>query len=298
MRVYISADIEGVSGVATWDQARTDGPDHPRARIWMTEDVNAAVAGAVEAGASDVVVRDAHGRARNILWDGLHPAARLISGWDPRIDMLMGLDGSFGLVMLVGYHPGPSAPRGVLSHAFTGRIREMRLNGTICNEAIFAAVQAGALGVHVGLVTGQIELLDEIRPVMPECMFVATKIELLDEIRPVMPECMFVATKRGLAYQAALLEPMSTVRANIHAAARGATAAAIAGRAPAPVLPTSPLRLEVDLASAEAAEAIEQLEGVERTTANQCVLHAQDGPAFVSRFFLMLQILYAVKDNA
>ena len=52
MRVYISADIEGVSGVATWDQARTDGPDHPRARVWMTEDVNAAVAGAVEAGAT------------------------------------------------------------------------------------------------------------------------------------------------------------------------------------------------------------------------------------------------------
>jgi D-aminopeptidase len=154
----------------------------------------------------------------------------------------------------------------------------MRLNGVVCNEATFAAVQAGVLGVPVGLVTGQ--------------------AELWDEIRPVMPDCAFVATKQGLAYQAAILEPMPFVRANIHAAARDVTAAAIAGRAPAPVRPTSPLRLEVDLASVEAAEAIEGLDGIERTTANGCVLHAPDGPVFVSRFFLMLQILYAVKDSA
>jgi D-amino peptidase len=278
MRVFISADIEGISGVATWDQARTDGPDHGRARVWMTEDVNAAVAGAVEAGARDIVVRDAHGRARNILWEALHPAARLISGWDPRIDMLMGLDSSFGLVMLIGYHPGPSAPRGVLSHAFTGRIREMRLNGMPCNEATIAALQAGAHGVPVGLVTGQ--------------------AELWEEIRPAMQDCAFVATKRGLAYQAALLDSPPFARANIHAAAREAVATAIAGRAPAPLQPTLPIRLELDLATVEATEAIENLAGVERTASNACVLHAQESAAFIARFFQMLQILYAVKDSA
>ncbi len=277
MRVYISADIEGISGVATWDQARTDGPDHTRARVWMTEDVNAAVAGAVEAGAHEVIVRDAHGRARNILWEGLHPAARLISGWDPRIDMLMGIDATFALVMLIGYHPGPSVRRGVLSHAFTGRIREMRLNGMPCNETTIAALQAGVHGVPVGLVTGQ--------------------AELWDEIRPAIPQCAFVSTKRGFAYQAALLEPIGLVRAQIHAAARDATAAYIAGRAPAPFKPAPPLRLEMEIASVEATEAIDGLEGIERTATNACVLHAPDAATFITRFFFMLQLLYAVKDT-
>lgn len=277
MRVFISADIEGISGVATWDQARTDGPDHGRARLWMTEDVNAAVAGAVEAGAQDVVVRDAHGRARNILWEALHPAARLISGWDPRIDMLMGLDPSFSLVMLIGYHPGPSVPRGVLSHAFTGKIRQMRLNGMPCNEATIAALQAGAQGVPVGLVTGQ--------------------AELWEEIRPMMPDCSFVAVKRGLAYQAALLDSPPVARTNIHAAARDAVARAIAGAAPAPMQPAQPVQLELELASVEAVEAIENLAGIERTASNACVLHAPDAGTFIVRFFQMLQILYAVKDS-
>ena len=212
MRVFISVDMEGISGVATWDQARTDGPDHARARVWMTDDVNAAIIGAVEAGADDVLVRDAHGRSRNILWESLHPAARLISGWDPRVDMMMGLDSGFALVFLIGYHPGPNVRYGVLSHAFTSRIREMRLNGLPCGEATMAALQAGVHGVPVGLVTGQ--------------------AELLEEIRPTMPDSAFVVTKRGLAYQAALLEPIAEVRARIHAVAREATAAAIARRAP------------------------------------------------------------------
>jgi D-amino peptidase len=278
MRVYISADIEGIGGIATWDQARTDGPDHGRARVWMTEDVNAAVAGAVEAGAHEVVVRDAHGRARNILWEALHPAARLISGWDPRIDMLMGIDSTFGLAMLIGYHPGPSVRRGVLSHAFTGRIREMRLNGMPCNEATIAALQAGAQGVPIGLVTGQ--------------------AELWEEIRPSMPDAAFVATKQGLAYQAALLEPVGLVRTRIHAAARETTAAAVAGRTPAPFRPDLPLQLEIDLGSVEAAEALEGAAGIERTAVNACALGAPDAATFIARFFLMLQILYAVKDSA
>lgn len=278
MRVFISADIEGIGGVATWDQARTDGTDHARARQWMTEDVNAAVEGAIEGGAGEVVVRDAHGRARNILWEKLHPRARLVSGWDPSIDMLLGLDGSFDFLFLVGYHPGPAVPGGVLSHTFTSRIIDLRLNGDPCNEAVIAALQAGELGIPVGLVTGQ--------------------AELHEEILPTMPDSIFVATKRGLAYQAALLEPMAEVRARIREGAREAVARRIAGDTFRPFRPDPPLRLEMELTTVEAALATERLQGMERISAGGLVLSAPDAGMLVRRFFATLQVLYAVRDSS
>ncbi|MDM7916736.1 MAG: M55 family metallopeptidase, partial [Candidatus Eisenbacteria bacterium] len=227
MRVFLSVDIEGISGVATWDQARTDGPDHAHARRWMVEDVNAAVRGAMEGGAGEVLVRDAHGRARNVLFDSLHPQARLVSGWDPKVDMLLGLEAGFGTVFLIGYHPGPSVARGVLSHAFTTRILEMRLNGLPCNEAVFAALQAGTLGVPVGLVTGQ--------------------EELREEIRPALGDVPFVSTKRGLAVQAAILEPRDATHERIEAASKEAVRVAATGGGPPPFRPDPPLALSICL---------------------------------------------------
>ena len=278
MRLFISADIEGIGGVATWDQARTDGADHARARQWMTDDVNAAIEGAIEGGAEQVVVRDAHGRARNILWEALHPQAKLISGWGPAIDMVQGLDGSFDLLFLVGYHPGPAVPGGVLSHSFSSRIIDMRVNGSPCNEAVIAALQAGIHGIPVGLVTGQ--------------------AELKEEIQPTIPDARFAVTKHGIAYQAALLEPAAEVRRAIREGAREAARRRIAGEGPAPFRPEPPHRIEIELATLEAASAIEGVEGVERVSAGGVVLGADDVPSLVRRFFVMLQILYSVRDSA
>lgn len=278
MKVFISADIEGVGGVATWDQAKTDGVDHARARQWMTDDVNAAIEGAIEGGAEQIVVRDAHGRARNILWEALHPRAKLISGWGPTIDMVQGLDASFDLLFLVGYHPGPSVPGGVLSHTFSSRIIDLRLNGEPCNEAVVAALQAGIHGIPVGLVTGQ--------------------AELREEIRPTMPDARFVVTKHGIAYQAALLEPMVEVRRGIREGARDAVLRRAAGDGPAPLRPGPPLQIEIELATLEAVSAIEGGEGVERVSAGGLVITADDVPALIRRFFAMLQLLYAVRDSA
>lgn len=278
MNLFISADIEGVGGVATWDQARTDGADHARARQWMTDDVNAAIEGAIEGGAQQIVVRDAHGRARNILWESLHPRAKLISGWGPSIDMVQGLDASFDLLFLVGYHPGPAVPRGVLSHTFSSRIIDMRMNGSPCNKAVVAALQAGIHGIPVGLVTGQ--------------------AELREEIRPVLPEARFAVTKHGIAYQAALLEPAADVRRAIHEGAREALLRRAAGDGPVPLRPNPPLKIEIELATLEAASAIEGAEGIERVSAGGVVLGADDAPTLVRRFFVMLQLLYAVRDSA
>jgi D-amino peptidase len=222
-------------------------------------------------------VRDAHGRARNILWDRLDPRARLISGWDPTADMLLGLDASFGLVMLIGYHPGPGVARGVLSHTFSSRILDLRLNDRPCNEAVIAALEAGTHGVPVGLVTGQ--------------------EELRDEIRPALPEVGFVSTKRGLAYQAAILEPMRETRVRIREEARNSVSADLAGKGPKPLVPKGSVRLQMDLATAEAALALVGSEGVVRAAPRICNLEGAGAAELLRRFFKALQILYAVKDT-
>src|SRR5262249_43679455 len=146
--------------------------------------------------------------------------------WDWTADMLLGLDSSFRTVLLIGYHPGPAVERGVLSHTFASRILDMRLNEVPCNETVIAALQAGALGIGVGMVAGQ--------------------AERETETRGALPDVPFVATKRGLGYQVALLEPVAEVRAAIRAGARAAAAAAGEGRGPAPFRPGEPLRLEMD----------------------------------------------------
>ena len=276
MKIFISADIEGIGGVASWEQARTKGADYERARRWMTDEVNTAIEGAIEGGATEIVVRDAHGSARNILWEALHPKAHLISGWGPSSDMLQGIDDSFGLAMLIGYHPGPATPGGVLAHSFTKRILDLRLNGMPCNETVIAALQTGAVGVPIGLVTGQ--------------------LELAEEIRPTLPECALVATKRGMYHQSALLDPLPTVRSRIREGAREAVSRRMAGAEPGPFQPEIPIRFELELSTVEAAAALEEVEGVERVSAGRCVISAEDAVAAIKRFFTAMTILYAVRD--
>ena len=104
MKVFISADMEGISGVYSAAATERDHPDYPIACRLMTGDVNAAVQGAVDAGAVEVWVRDAHGGANNILIEDLHPRAHLIGGWNEVARMMDGINDSFAAAFLVGYH--------------------------------------------------------------------------------------------------------------------------------------------------------------------------------------------------
>ena len=113
MRVFISADLEGISGVVHAEHTRRDGREHDLARRLMTAEVNAAIEGALAGGAGEVVVNDSHGTMRNLLPDLLHPKAQLITGSPKPLSMMEGIDdGAYCCAMFVGYHarmgqPGP-----------------------------------------------------------------------------------------------------------------------------------------------------------------------------------------------
>ena len=119
-KVYISVDMEGISGVNSENQTSPAGAEYGRARKLMVEDANAAIRGAFEGGATDVLVNDSHGGQRNLLPEDLDPRARLISHSFKRHGMMEGLDESFDAVIFVGYHAKAGSPRGLFAHTGAG----------------------------------------------------------------------------------------------------------------------------------------------------------------------------------
>jgi D-amino peptidase len=161
MKIFISADIEGVAGVVTPQQGQPGNSEYERARRLMTEEVNAAVAGAFEGGASEVVVNDSHGPMTNLLPDLLDPRAELILGRPKPTYMCAGLDGSFDGVFFTGYHSG-AGQHGVLAHTVNGfAFNAIRVNGIDCAEATLYGAYAGSLGVPVALLTGDDRLREQ-----------------------------------------------------------------------------------------------------------------------------------------
>jgi D-amino peptidase len=154
VQIYISADMEGITGLVDAGDVQPGGADYERGRVMMTQDVNAAVRGALAAGATRVLVNDAHGPMRNLLPELLHPAAHLVRGRPKTMGMLEGLDGSFDAALCVGYHARAGA-LGVLSHSFMGHeIEDMWLDDRPTGEIGLVHAAAAALQVPVRLLTG------------------------------------------------------------------------------------------------------------------------------------------------
>ncbi|WP_188647181.1 M55 family metallopeptidase [Marinithermofilum abyssi] len=168
MKIYISADMEGISGVATQMQLKKES-EYQRFRHLMTADVNAAIEGAFEGGATEVVVCDGHGNMSNILIEELDPRAELISGNNRVMCQLEGLDDSFDGLFLVGYHGREGgSERGVLNHTLAGGcIQEIRWNGCPMGEAEINATVAGFYGVPALLVTGDDVVAEEAGRLIP-----------------------------------------------------------------------------------------------------------------------------------
>lgn len=180
IKVYISVDMEGCAGVVHREQTNPTGYDYELARRLMTEEANAAVAGTFDAGAEEVVVSDSHGGngMRNLLIERLDRRADLILGSPRPFGQLEGLDGSFGLLLLVGYHTRHGAA-GVLSHTTNGQaVANVWLNGQLVGEIGLNALLAGHHGVPVGLVSGDDLTLKEGLDLLPNAVGVQVKTAL------------------------------------------------------------------------------------------------------------------------
>jgi D-amino peptidase len=188
VKIFISADMEGITGLVDAGDVQPGGRDYERGRVMMTEDVNAAIRGALAAGATAVTVNDAHGPMRNLLTDLLHPAATLIRGRPKPMGMLEGLTGDFDAAVCVGYHARAGA-LGVLSHSFMGHeIEDMWLDDRVTGEIGLAHATAAALGVPVVALSGDDAACAEMSEWDPAVATVAVKgarDRFAAELRPV-----------------------------------------------------------------------------------------------------------------
>ena len=155
MKILIATDMEGITGVTSWDQVTPSHAEYARFRRLMTEDVNAAVRGAYDAGADQVLVADGHWNGSNILIEELDPRARLNTGSPSPFSMMQGIDKTIDGVMFVGYHARNGSPNAILDHTWSSKsVANVWVNGILTGEYGLNAGLAGHFGVPVILVTG------------------------------------------------------------------------------------------------------------------------------------------------
>lgn len=248
MNVYVSVDMEGITGIVHGDMMGAEGREYDRGRRLMTGDANAAVEGAVRAGAEYVLVADGHGPMRNIFFEDLHAAAHLMSGSANARDycQLQGADSrSFDAALFVGYHAMAQTYDAVHPHTIAGvAIHELRVNGKPHGETGLNAAILGALGIPVVLVTGDLTTTNE------ALSFLGDQIET-------------VVVKESCGRNAAICRPLKAAQDDITAAAERALTKLDQAKAYAP---GSPLSIEVDFLTMQQCDRAARTAGIERVS--------------------------------
>jgi len=241
MKVFISVDMEGVAGIVDWAQCVAGGDDYALGRDLLVGEVNAAIEGAVAAGAGEIVVNDAHSVMRNLPPAQLAGRAAYLSGRFKPLYMMQGLDASFQAIVFLGYHAAVETP-GVLSHTFNPRaIAGVRLGGVPVGEAGLNALVAQHFGVPIAVITGD-------QHVGPEA-------------EPFCPGVTAVGVKESIGRYAALHQHPEAAREMIHDGVRAALSGLDALTPPKLVMPAT---IEVRFVSPDMAEQATWIRGVSR----------------------------------
>lgn len=175
-KLFISVDMEGITGVVQPAQLGPAGFEYSQAREWATGEVKAAIDAARAAGVTEFVVCDSHGNAQNLLIDKLPDDVRVVRGFPRPLEMMQGIDSSFDGVLLVGYHASEWNVDAVRSHTISSaKLLGIKLNGSYVMEAVFNAAIAGHFGVPVLFVSGDRVAVTELQKTLPQVEGVVVK---------------------------------------------------------------------------------------------------------------------------
>lgn len=176
MKVYISADIEGITGVNHWDETNRTKADYPYFAQQMTAEVKAACTGANAAGAGDILIKDAHGSARNISILDLPENVRITRGWSRHPFMMMQeLDSSFNAAMMIGYHSYSGSDANPLAHTMDDIVSYIKINGEYASEFLINAYTAALVDVPVVFVSGDEGLCEHVKKINKNITTLAVK---------------------------------------------------------------------------------------------------------------------------
>lgn len=241
-------DLEGVGGYVKWDAA-----DRERERELITGEANAAIAGAFEGGATEVLVTEAHGNMRNIIPQKIDPRANFLSGIPKPLNHMAGIDGSFNVAIFVGYHSRAGTRNGVMAHTYSGDIFSLRFNGIEVGEIGTDAAIAGEFGVPVAMVSGDRAACEE-------------ACALLGDIETVV-------VKEGLSRYAARCLPIEESRRLVSEGAKRALAKV---NALSPFTMKRPVHGEITFTCSSCADAISYLPFLERVDGRTVSFEAPD----------------------
>ncbi|MFO7732384.1 MAG: M55 family metallopeptidase [Candidatus Aminicenantes bacterium] len=255
LKVYISVDMEGITGVVHGEQVSSGTSEYAAARKWMAEDVNAAIEGALAAGAREIIVNDSHGSMRNIDPADLHPRAVLISGSPKPLVMMEGIDASFNACLFIGYHARAGTADATLDHTISGAVvRAIRVNGIEMPELGLNAAIAGMFGVPVVLVSGDVAVCQQAKEILGS-------------------DVVTVPVKDSIGRQAARLVPMSEARKTIKDRTAKALRELIKHK---PYRLTSPYKFELDYHTSAQADYGVMFPGIERPGARTVAFTSDD----------------------
>lgn len=253
-RLYISADIEGVAGVATREQTATDGFEYQQAREWMTNEVIAACDTAFSCGIDEIVISDSHGKGQNLLLDRLPENVQVVRSWHRPLCMMQGIEqGAFDAAILLGYHTSANDMKGVLAHTLSGHIRDVKLNGKSASETMISAATAAHFEVPVIMVSGDDAYAEHVQTLFDDIEVATVKLACsATSVQTLLPRdaCRLISrhTERALTR----LQDFKPYKLEL------------------------PVTLEVDCVSRKAAELIDYLPIFERTTATTVQFVGQD----------------------
>jgi D-amino peptidase len=240
MRVLIAADMEGISCVTRWEHVDPGHAEYQRFRSIMTDEVNAAIDGALDGGATSILVTDGHNAGRNVLIEKLRAPAHLISGSPAPLSMVEGVQNS-DVAFFIGYHAMAGTAGAILCHTWTDQVRGVWLNDRAVGEIGLNAAVCGSFNVPIGLVTGD----------------VAATQEALDLLGPIET----VAVKRAVSRMAAECYP---IEENHRAIRLAATRAVRAAHAPWRV--DAPITLVVELSRPDQIDRAMRMPGTVRVS--------------------------------
>ncbi len=212
MKIYICADIEGTAGVVSPQQCAAGNSEYERARLLMTEEVNAAIAGAADAGADDIVVNDAHGSMINLLPEHLDPRARVIQGKPKPFNMFAGLSDGTDAILCTGFH-APAGDFGVLAHTTSSMaFRAVELDGARMSEAALYGAYAGERGIPVAMISGDDICAARCAEWFPHAERVTTKYALgnrtAESLHPVVARALIRAATAQAVKRARDIPPL------------------------------------------------------------------------------------------
>jgi D-amino peptidase len=294
VKVFISSDMEGVAGIVDWSQCRGPGQAYEEGRRLLLGEVNAAIDGALAAGATEIVCNDSHGTMNNVDPAELHGQATYVSGRHKPRYMMQGLDPTADVVFMVGYHGSISGESSVLSHTYNPSvISHVELNGARVGESGINALVALACQVPVGLITGDQHTADEADPFLPD----AERVVVKESFTRFGAANLHPEVARGLIEDGArrAVERASAGPAEVWEIAAGARQAPddqeaeqlSVLRPPAIALPAT---LEVHVQTADMAEVASWVRGVERTGVRTVIISGEDPLAIFGSFVALTYI--------